>query len=432
MISDLITLILIAFFVIYGMNRPHIAMCGLVWINTYKPQESSYAFMSGQPISFLFTLFFILVCLLNYKKVKIPSSKNYHFLSIGFMIWLTISHFDAQFPELASLKFNNIIKSMLFCYLIPFVIISRKQLEQFLWIAIISFGTFAFFGGVKSLLGGGGYGMNLIGISSTMWSEGSILTNQMLSIIPIVLFLGGYSEISKKRKAFKWLAYGYAICCVLILIGTQARSGLICLTLLILFAIWYSKQKVKIIGVAFIIPLILLPLAPPEWFERMSTIQNKDTVAAESSAMGRVVVWRWALDYFKTDPLTGGGFLSYRANAGQLGAYSKANEVLIDYKNPKAYHNILFEVTGASGVVGLAFYLSILSYIFFTCLSMMKKYLDDNYLQFYCRATIISMLVYCAGGMFVSYAFYPWIYYLFAATVVMKLNIVHKHEKDFK
>ena len=98
---------------------------------------------------------------------------------------------------------------------------------------------------------------------------------------------------------------------MLILIGTQARSGLVCLILLIGFAIWYSKQKAKILGVALILPLLLLPLAH-RMVDRMSTIQSKDTVATEASAMGRVVVWRWAIDYFKDNPFTGGGFLSYR------------------------------------------------------------------------------------------------------------------------
>ncbi|MCP3428492.1 putative O-glycosylation ligase, exosortase A system-associated [Opacimonas viscosa] len=423
MISDLITLILVAFFVIYGMTRPHIAMCGLIWINTYKPQESSYAFMSGQPISFLFTLFFLIICLLNLKKVRIPRSKTYHFLSIGFMAWLTISHFDAHFPTFAALKYNNVIKSMIFCYLIPFVIISRKHLEQFLWISVISLATFAFFGGVKSLLGGGGYGMNLIGIFSTMWSEGSILTNQMLSIIPVLIFLGFNSQIAEKIKYFKWLALGYSLCCVLILIGTQARSGLVCLVLLLLFAVWYSKQKSKIIAVAVIIPFIILPLAPQEWFDRMSTIQSSDSVATEDSAMGRVVVWRWAVDYFRQNPLTGGGFLSYRANAGKLADYSRENEVVISTPYPKAYHNILFEVTGASGFVGLVFYLGILSYIFFTSRRLLQVHTEDKYIQMFSRATIISMLVYCAGGMFVNYAFYPWIYYLFAATVILKQEV---------
>lgn len=427
MISDLITLCLLVCFCVFGITRPHVAMLGLVWVNTYKPMESSYAFMSGKPVSMMMSVFFIFVCLINFKKIRVPKSFLYHFISLGSIIWLSISNLDAEFPIFASWKYENVIKLLIFCYLIPFVVIDKKQFEQFLWIALISFATFAFFGGIKSLLGGGGYGMNLIGIRSTMWSEGSILSNQMLSLIPILLFLGFNTQISKSNKLFKYLAIGYSVCCVLILIGTQARSGLVCLILLIGFAIWYSKQKAKILGVALILPLLLLPLAPQEWFDRMSTIQSKDTVATEASAMGRVVVWRWAIDYFKDNPFTGGGFLSYRANAGKLADYAREGEVVIDHVNPKAYHNILFEVTGASGFVGLAFFLGMLCFIYFKCLEFIQIYSDKTYVQNFSRATIVSMLVYCAGGMFVSYAYYPWLYYLFAATVIVELIL--KEEK---
>ena len=84
-------------------------------------------------------------------------------------------------------------------------------------------------------------------------------------------------------------------------------------------------------------------------------------------------------------------------------------------------------MTGAFGFAGLAFFLGMLCFIYFKCLEFIQIYSDKTYVQNFSRATIVSMLVYCAGGLFVSYAYYPWLYYLFAATVIVELIL--KEEK---
>lgn len=414
MISDLLTLVILLLFIIKGYNRPDIAMCSLVWINAYKPQETSFGFLAGQPLSMFMTVFFFLVLLFNLRKIRIPSSFTYHFLAIGFMLTISISTYLAQFPDVAILKYDTAIKTLIVTYLIPFVIITKRQIELFIWTSIISLATFAFFAGVKSLLGGGGYGIALIS-GSSMWTEGSILTNQMISLIPVCFYLYKSSEFSQNSLFIKLLVLGYALCCVLTLVGTQARSGLVCLAILSIAGWFYSKHKFKFSIGILIIPLLILPLAPDSWFDRMSTIQSTDTIQSEKSAMGRVMVWRWTVDYVSDRPFFGGGFYSYMANSGKLQSYAQGDEILIDTKGFKAFHNIIFEVLGENGYVGLFFYMGMLCYIFFSNL-MNAKSTDPN-IQSLARACIVSLLVYCAGGMFVNYSMYPWLYFIFGITV---------------
>ena len=414
MISDILTLIILLLFIIKGYNRPDIAMCSLVWINAYKPQETSFGFLSGQPLSMFMTLFFFVVLFTNFRKIRVPSSFMYHFLALGLMLTISISTYLAQFPEVAFIKYDTAIKTLIVTYLIPFVIITKKQIELFVWTAIISLATFAVFAGVKSLLGGGGYGTALIS-GSSMWTEGSILTNQMISLIPVCFYLYKSSEFAQSSVFIKLLALGYALCCVLTLVGTQARSGLVCLAILSIAGWIYSKHKVHFSIGILILPLLILPLAPDAWFERMSTIQSTDSIQSEKSAMGRVMVWRWTIDYVSDRPFFGGGFYSYMANSGQLQSYAKGDEVLIDTVGYKAFHNIIFEVLGENGYVGLFFYLGMLCYIFFSNLRNAKS--ADPNIQGLARACIVSLLVYCAGGMFVNYSMYPWLYFVFGITV---------------
>ena len=70
---------------------------------------------------------------------------------------------------------------------------------------------------------------------------------------------------------------------------------------------------------------------------------------------------------------------------------------------------------GENGYVGLFFYLGMLCYIFFSNLRNAKSAAPN--IQGLARACIVSSLVYCAGGMFVNYSMYPWLYFVFGITV---------------
>jgi probable O-glycosylation ligase (exosortase A-associated) len=423
MISDLLTIFILGCFGFFGLTRPHLAMCGLIWVNLYRPQESSFSFLGGAQISLYFTLYVFVVFVINANKIKPPKSALYHFLCIGLMIWLTIANVFAQFPEVAALKYDSVIKSLLVTYLIPFVIYDREKLEQFLWVVFISFGTLAFFGGVKALLGGGGYGMNLIGVRSTLWSEGSIYTNQMLSTIPIGIYLAKHSILGKEKKLFKVLAYGYVVCALFTLVGTQARSGMICLLILGGFLFITSKKKVKFLIMSLIVPLILFPFIPDSWYDRMSTLTGgSESIKSEGSAMGRVLVWRWGVGYVLENPVFGGGFHSYLANAGQLQQFIKDGEAEVTART-KAFHNILFEVAASSGLVGLGLFLGMLNFIFFRSRKISKSHPPDSWAGVLAKALYVSMLVYCSGGMFVSYAFYPYLYILFGSVVILEICV---------
>ena len=94
------------------------------------------------------------------------------------------------------------------------------------------------------------------------------------------------------------------------------------------------------------------------WLKRMETIDQGTTT--EKSAVGRIVVWRWAFDYVADRPILGGGFYAYLANAGKLDQYGQEGEVVISQGGAKAYHNIYIEVLAETGYGGLLIFLGII------------------------------------------------------------------------
>jgi O-antigen ligase len=152
----------------------------------------------------------------------------------------------------------------------------------------------------------------------------------------------------------------------------------------------------------------------------MNTIDEGAT--SEKSALGRIVVWRWTLDYVAKRPFFGGGFYAYLANAGVLHRYQKGEESEISQKGGKAFHNVFFEVLGETGYGGLVLFLGIILHTLMLNRAMSKKIKRNKnptkeWIGSMCSSVNMSLMVYCVGGMFIGVAFYPWIYYLYGLSV---------------
>lgn len=424
MITDLIMAFILMAFVILGLTRPHIALCGVVWVDTVKPQNTSFSFLAGQPLSMVVTLVFFIAIAANFKKIRIPKSFLYHFLMLGFMFWITLATYHAQFQNVAWLKYDFVIKTLFLTYFIPFVIIKRQHIEAFLWVVAMSFGMFIFMAGVKTLRGGGGYGVSLVGGNGFMYSEGSTLATLAVCLLPIFLYLRAESKLADGKRFFKLMLLGYAFCSLLTLIGTQARTGMVAAVAYIMLLAVQTKNKFKTLIVLALLPFLIMPFVTDAWVVRMSSVE--DATTTEASAVGRLVVWRWTLDYVADRPLLGGGFYAHLANAGQLDLYQKGNEVEISQKGGKAFHNIFFEVLGEAGYGGLLLFCGMI------LLALKKNYFlsktrhlyaneKDKWIPNTAVAINTSLIVYCVGGLFIGVAFYPWMYYLFGLSISLNL-----------
>jgi len=165
-----------------------------------------------------------------------------------------------------------------------------------------------------------------------------------------------------------------------------------------------------------VLALLAYPFVTEGWRERMSTISN---VSEATSALGRIVVWRWTFDYVSERPVMGGGFNSYLANAGKLADYSREGEAVIDQPEGKAFHNILIEVLGEHGYVGLAMYLVIILNSLWSSHLVYRK-ASEEWLRRLGLCVFVSTAVYCVGGMFIGVAFYPWQYYMYGFAIALR------------
>jgi probable O-glycosylation ligase (exosortase A-associated) len=432
MLSDLLWSFIMLLFIVFGLAKPYIALCGVIWVDVLKPQNLSFSFLAGKPLALIVTIFLFASVVINFNKIKRPKKIFPIIVLLFFMIWITVTTIYAQFQWEAWFKYDFAIKTILLSLFIPLILDNKNKIDTFVTIFVGAISYYMLIGGWRTIRGGGQYGTQLVpsNAGDSGITETSTLAMMGVLIIPLIYYVYKQTMFPKKLTALKPILIGFGVASLLTTIGTFARTGLVGLVVLCGLIFLKSKYKIRTSVFLIVFALISTPFLSDEWLGRMSTITNAQE---EGSALGRIVVWRWTIDYANSRPILGGGFNSYLANKGVLHLYNYNENTSVDYReNGKAFHNIFFEVLGEHGYVGLVLYLLIIFLCWRLNLLAQKRYSSSASTEWAAQLgllTNISLYIYCACGMFIGIAFAPWLYYLLGISVSLH-NVDYVKEKN--
>ncbi len=416
MLSDILWIIVLCVFAFLGLKRPYIAYCCVIFVDILKPQNLSFSILANKPLSLIVTLVFFISLAFNHKRCSLPKYKVISFLTLLFMIWITITTYYAEFQFLAWYKHDYSIKTIFFAIFAPFVINSKVKFQFFLMTIITAASYYFIVGGMTTVFEPTFYGEYLIRTNSgdTLMTESSTLSMACVMLLPIIFYLYKNSIFVERNKLYKPLFVLIAFAALMTIIGTHARTGIIGLLILFVLVVIKTKHRFKIAFFAAILISLTLQFATDAWLNRIGGLSSSNK---ESSAYGRIVVWKWTLDYVKYRPILGGGFMSYKANAGVLHLYGDA-DIEVDYRanSGKAFHNIYFEVLGEHGYPGLIIFTSII-FLSLKLNRKVSKTSTEPWIKDAAIANNICLLIYCGCGMFIGIAFSPWLY-LFSGLAV--------------
>ncbi|HEY1182227.1 MAG TPA: putative O-glycosylation ligase, exosortase A system-associated [Rhodocyclaceae bacterium] len=409
--SLFITAVYLAFF-IFGIRAPFVLVLGYVWVDIFTPQYVVYGILNALPVSMIMSGAVILAWLLL-KSSPIVKLRPQTVLVFVFGLWMTLTLSWAVVPDPAFQKWDWAIKGVLFSCLVPSFFRSREQLESLLWVILLSGMAHCLPFGAKVVLSGGGYGqaLGLVG-SNSGYGEGSTLAMFSASLVPIALYLYKHGVIFQGRL-IKLILAGCCIAALLTALGTFARTGLVC-TAVVAIGLFITSRRKVIFGIVLGVVLAgAVAVMGASWEDRMSTIT---TAQNEASAMGRVGVWLWTIDYVKEHPL-GGSFNVYFINKIELPM--EDGTVLV--AEGKAFHSIYFEVLGETGFPGLALCALI-------ALVMLRAYWkiarqargEQLWMSDLSKALIITSFAFFAGGLFIGVAFQSYFYYLVAMSAILQ------------
>lgn len=407
-------------FLALGFRRPYLWVLAYLYVDSLAPQKISYGILKVIPISLIsFVLAFGGWILIDYKRNSRFTLRQG--LIAVLLVYCGLTTLQADFPEDALVKWDWVWKALLFALFLPMTLTTRLRIEAATLIMTLTVGAIVICGAIKTLAGGGGYGtLRLFVNDNSGLYEGSIISAVAVSIIPLIFWLMKHGTVFPSDWRVKSYGLALAFACVLIPVGTQARTGLLCVALLMVMALRTVKRRVLYISLIAAGVLVAVPLLPKSYTDRMNTIENHN---ADQSASTRLAVWKWTLDYVKEHPF-GGGFDAYRGNKVRIeltDVKGSGNNTTVTtreaFDQARAYHSAYFEMLGEQGYPGLLVWLALM----FLGLVQMELIRGrwkkrtapgETWQAPLANALQQSLIVYMVGCLFVGIAFQPFCYML--------------------
>lgn len=407
-------------FLAAGMRRPFIFVLAYTYIDIVAPQKVTWGFLAQIPISLIAFICAFGAWLFADDKRGARLSARQALLAM-LLIYCFLTTQTADFPVYAAEKWGWVWKALVFAMFLPLTLRTRLRIESLALIMVLSVGVIVIGGGIKTLASGGGYGeLKLLVNDNTGLYEGSIISSVAIAVIPLAFWLMRYGTVFRPDWRVKLFGLALSFSCLLMPVGTQARTGLICVGVLAAMALRTAKNRFVLLGLLGVGALLAYPVLPTSFKERMGTIENHQ---ADQSASTRIAVWKWTIAYAEQHPF-GGGFEAYRQNKVVYDTVSTDKEgsnVSIDKEKieeqGRAYHSSYFEMLGEQGYPGLAMWLMLHLLGVWQMEVLRRRYRKDppegfEWVSPLANALQQAQVIYLVGSLFVGIAFQPFCYML--------------------
>ncbi|TMM48352.1 DUF5935 domain-containing protein [Qipengyuania marisflavi] len=410
-----------------GIRRPFIWVLAYLYIDVLAPQKIGWALASAFPISFIaFLLAFAGWAIADTKSgTRFTVRQGILAVLLLYCFWTTQ---NADFPIDAAFKWEWVWKALVFAIFLPFTLTTRLRIEAALLTLVLTAGAIIISAGMKTALGGGGYGSLYLFVNdNSNIYESSTLATVAVAIIPITWWLARHGTIFPPDWRVKTFAALLTFACLLIPVGTEARTGLLCIAVLGVMLLRDAKRRFTYIALAAALGVVALPFLPQSWYDRMATITQP---SGDQSASTRMAVWDWTIDYAAENPL-GGGFDAYRGNSFTYRmpvTETEGNTTSVEMKkvtdDSRAYHSSVFEMLGEQGYPGLILWLALHAIGLIQMEKVRRRWRHkqggaEQWQAPLASALQFAQIVYLVGALFQGIAYQPVILMLIGAQIAL-------------
>jgi probable O-glycosylation ligase (exosortase A-associated) len=420
-----------------GLKRPFLLVLAYAYVDIVAPQRLSYYLLNAVPVSMIMAGLAIAGWLIADSKqgLKLTGRQG---LMLILLVYAGATTWSADFHLEAMGKWAWVWKAMLWAIFLPFTLRTKLRIEAYLLFVTLCAAAIIIVGGIKTAVSGGGYGaLDLMVDNNSGLYEGSIISTVAIALIPIILWLSRFGTIFPRDWRVRLFAYNLIFACLLIPVGTSARTGLICIAVLGLLLLRDAKNRIAYMAFVAVGLAIAVPMLPERFTDRMGTIQ---TYQADISASTRIAVWKWTWDYAGENPL-GGGFEAYKQNKVRIdlvsaqtsgSVQSVSNSVVED--KARAYHSSYFEMLGEQGFPGLFLFMLIHAIGLVRMEVLRRRYRkvegEEAWIAPLATALQNAQLIYLAGALFVGIAWQPLIYMLLGVQIGVDVLVGRKAREE--
>ena len=293
------------------------------------------------------------------------------------------------FPIIFFIYFNNIRE--------------KKDVQQIFIIMCISVAIVAYYTGIQI----NSFGSSLVSrekIKSTFQFLGPNEIAGFLNTFTIILMSVFYFTKNSKIKIFYFFLILINLFCIAFLYSRGAYAGL-CIGLLILFALKDQKMLVPLV-----LMLVLWQSVLPEKVVERIKQTKSESGGLDISSQRRINVWSQAIDLFKSNPVTGIGYGSFRKLGYDLGDT----------------HNIYVKILCEQGLVGFTIFLVLLFSFMKEGFTLYQKGEDDHFSKGLGLGFFICIFVLMVNNFFGDRWSYlePNAYLWIFAGLVARLNLI--------
>jgi putative inorganic carbon (HCO3(-)) transporter len=253
----------------------------------------------------------------------------------------------------------------------------------------------------------------VFGPPGSFFEDNNALGLALVMTLPLMYYL----TTTDTRRSLRYSMFALMGFTALSVLGTHSRGALLAGAAMVGMLWLKSRYKLRTGLVLVALVPALLFFMPEEWWERMQSIRD---FRQDSSAMGRINAWGFAIRLALDKPLVGGGFQVFKP------------ELFLSYApNPTDFHDshsIYFEILAEHGFVGLSLFLTLGVLTLLTASRIIGQCGHRDELMWardLASMIQVALVGYAVGGAFLGLAYFD-LYYQMIAIVVILQSLVHQ------
>jgi len=293
-----------------------------------------------------------------------------------------------------------ITKILVFCILLNLTMTSPYRIRRYVLVSSASFGLVSLWAALQGLAGNWRL--------EDVWLGGSNgLAAALALMIPFTL------SAALDPTFPRWQRIGFGTCIptmIVCMMYTNSRGGFVGFVTGVLGLVLLARQKGRLLVIVLTVMLLVYPLIPADYSERLATIAQEDE-DTDLSAAGRPVLWRLAFRMWQDQPFLGvglGNFSlvvdSYEGKARDLVTSREMARVI--FGNRREPHSLYLGMLAESGAIGLGLFLVLLLRNMFWRLGS-----DENALGLVGKGAQAGVLGFSVAALFGDFQYIDMVYW---------------------
>jgi putative inorganic carbon (hco3(-)) transporter len=241
--------------------------------------------------------------------------------------------------------------------------------------------------------------------------DNNLVAVGMSMLLPVITALGATSTGWHKR-VFQFMNVGVLYRAI----STYSRGGMLSVCAVGTVYFWRSPHKLRAAAAVIVALLVIVPVLPPVFWDRMSTIAAAED-ERDASQQGRLHFWNVALAMANDRPFVGVGHSGYEQ------AYNQYDSSNGQFGTNRAAHSAWLGILAELGYPGLILFVTIVLSSLLACGRVRRaarRREVSEALGAYAVALETALIAFIVGGSFVSFQYCEMLWHFFALSVAVE------------